>query len=114
MRRVFRANEQFERKTWQKLRILTKPFARYGKPGTPVIDGVLLACVLTTDPEVYLMIEAREGKDGPEWQYALRTRFDRPASRASCKKKKVWSLPYRRSLDRYTAPFYVWGFSQEP
>jgi hypothetical protein len=98
---------------WHELRILTKPFVRYGKPGTGVIDGVLLACVLTTDPEIYLMIEAREGKDGPEWQFAFT-----PASIAGLKcqwkKKEVWRLPYREAWTDNTAPYYVWGFSQEP
>ncbi len=109
----FSAEEQFERKTWQKLRILTKPFARYGKSGTPVIDGVLLACVLTTDPEVYLMIEARQGKNGPEWQYAFAPASIDPI-KGVLKKKEVWSLPYREAWTDNTAPFYVWGFSQEP
>jgi hypothetical protein len=108
----FSAEQQME-KSWHQLRILTTPFARYGKPGTPVIDGVLLACVLTTDPEIYLMIEAREGRNGPEWQYALA-----PASVAAIKvlikKKMVWSLPYRQAWTDNTAAYYVWGFSQEP
>jgi hypothetical protein len=109
----FSAEEQFERKTWQKLRILTKPFARYGKPGTPVIDGVVLACVLTTDPEVYLVIEAREEKDGPEWQYAFAPASIDPIRRI-LQKKEVWSLPYREAWTDRTAPFYVYGFSAEP
>jgi hypothetical protein len=109
----FSAEEQFERKTWQKLRILTKPFARYGKPDTPVIDGVLLACVLTTDPEVYLMIEARDGKGGPEWQYAFAPASIDPI-RGLWKKKEVWSLPYREAWTNNRDPFYVWGFAQEP
>jgi hypothetical protein len=107
------STEQLMEKQWHQLRILTKPFARYGKPGTPVIDGVLLACVLTTDPEIYLMIEAREGQDGPEWQFAFT-----PASiaglKCELKKKEVWRLPYREAWTDNTAPFYVWGFSHEP
>jgi hypothetical protein len=109
----FSAEEQFEQKTWQKLRILTKPFARYGKPRTAVIDGVLLACVLTTDPEVYLMIEAREGKGGPEWQYAFAPASIDPV-KGLLKKKEVWRLPYRQAWTDSRAPFYVWGFSHEP
>jgi hypothetical protein len=108
----FSAQEQFERKTWQPLRMLTKPFTRYGKPGTPIIEGVLLAYVLTTDPEVYLMIEAREGRSGPEWQYAFAPASIDPL-RGLWKKKEVWSLPYREAWTDSTAPFYVWGFSQE-
>src|SRR5438094_145686 len=78
------------------LGLLPKPFARYGKPGTGVVDGALFAYVLTTDPDVYLMIEARAGQGGPEWQYAFA-----PASvwalKGSWKGEEVWSLPYREA-----------------
>jgi len=33
---------------------------------------------------------------------------------ASLKVHEVWSLPYREAWADSTAPFYVWGFSQEP
>ena len=69
--------------------------------------------MLTTDPEIYLMIEAQEGRGGPKWQYAFA-----PASIAPLnvfwKKKEVWSLPYREAWTDSTAPFYVWGFASEP
>jgi hypothetical protein len=105
--------EQYYNKTWENLRILTKPFARYGKRGTPIIDGVLLACVLTTDPEIYLLIEAREARDGPEWQYAFAPASIAPI-RGFINKKEVWKLPYREAWTDSTAPYYVWGFSAEP
>jgi hypothetical protein len=108
----FSAEEQLDRKRWQPLRILTKPFARYGKPGTPVVDGVLLACVLTTDPEVYLMIEARQDREGPEWQYAFAPASVAPV-KALLNKKEVWSLPYREAWTDRSAPYYVWAFSHE-
>ena len=57
--RDFGAEDDFRFQSWQPLRLLSKPFARYGKPGSDVIDGALFAYVLTTDPEVYLMIEVR-------------------------------------------------------
>ena len=64
--REFSAEDLFREKTWQPLRMLTKPFARYGKPDSRAIDGALFAYVLTTDPEVYLMIEGpgRQGRPG--------------------------------------------------
>ena len=78
-----------------------------------MIDGVLLACVLTTDPEVYLVIEARERTGGPEWQYAFAPASIDPI-RGLWKKKEVWSLPYREAWTDSRAPFYVWGFASEP
>ena len=105
--------EQKSNESWDKLRMLTKPFARYGKPGTTIMDGVLLACVLTTDPEVYLMLEARETKGGPEWQYAFAPASIAPL-KGFCKKKEVWSLPYREAWTDNTAAYYVWWFAREP
>jgi hypothetical protein len=80
--------------SWNQLRRLSKPLARYGKPGTDVIDGALFSFVLATDPEVYLMIEARAGKDGPDWQYAFAPMTVRAVT-CSRKGEAVWSLPRR-------------------
>ena len=66
---------------WQALRPMPKPFARYGKPGSALIDGAVFCFALGTDPEAYLMLEARAGKDGPEWQYAFAPRPPTPSRR---------------------------------
>jgi hypothetical protein len=92
--RQFAAEDYFRGESWQTLRLLTKPFARYGKPGSEVIDGALFCYVLTTDPEVYLMLEARRGKDGPEWQFAFAPMTVYPV-RGLWKGKNVWELGYR-------------------
>jgi hypothetical protein len=91
----FAAEDDFQGESWQKLRLLPKPFARYGKPGTDLIDGALFSFVLTTDPEVYLMIEARNGTDGAEWHYAFAP-MTSYAVKGLWKGKEVWSLPWRR------------------
>jgi hypothetical protein len=105
--REFTVEDNFQHKAWQPLRQLTKPFARYGKPGSDVIDGALFCYVLTTDPEVYLMLEARQGKDGPEWQYAFAP-MTTYAARSSWKGREVWSLGYRWSGSLHpNDPFYV-------
>lgn len=90
----FTAEHWFRRKTWNQLRLLSKPFARYGKPGSNVVDGTLFCFAHGTDPEVLLMVEARPAKSGPEWQFALApmTTF---AVNASHQGKRVWSLPPR-------------------
>jgi hypothetical protein len=67
--------------------------------------------VLTTDPEVYLMLEARRGKDGPEWQYAFA-----PSSvyqlKGKVKGAEVWGIPRRGSPAERNAdnPFHVYLF----
>lgn len=87
--RDFAVEDKFQRGDWQKLRPLAKPFARYGKPDGAVTDGALFCLVLTTDPEAYLMIEARAGADGPAWHYALAPSTGYPL-RASWKGRPVW------------------------
>jgi hypothetical protein len=109
-----------EQKTWNNLRVLTKPLARYGKAGagagagagSKVIDGALFAYVLTTDPEAYLVLEVRQGKDGPEWQYAFAPESIY-ALRASWDGREVWSLPYREAWTNRNAPYYVYRFARE-
>jgi hypothetical protein len=88
----FSAEHVYKAVTRNRLRLLTKPFARYGKPGLDVQDGALFCFAHGTDPEVLLMLESRLGRDGPEWQYAFApmTAF---AVNSSWKGKEVWSLP---------------------
>jgi hypothetical protein len=88
----FSAEHVYKAVTRNTLRLLTKPFARYGKPRLDVQDGALFCFAHGTDPEVLLMLESRPGKDGLEWQYAFApmTSF---AVNSSWKGKEVWSLP---------------------
>ena len=89
-----RPRRRLSARGWQTLRMLTKPFARYGDQSPELIDGALFCYVLTTDPEAYLLLEARHGKNGPEWQYGLAPMTVYPL-RASLKGAEVWNLPYR-------------------
>jgi hypothetical protein len=109
MTREFSAEDQFRFGSWQPLRLLSKPLARYGKPDSAVFDGALFAYMLTTDPEVFLLIEARAGTDGPKWQYAFA-----PMSvyglRGLCKGKEVWSVDFRPSGEP-AGTFYLRWFT---
>jgi hypothetical protein len=61
------------RKERYELRVLRTPLYRYPEAKTGVIDGALFALVSDagTDPEVLLLIEAREEKGHARWEYAL-------------------------------------------
>jgi hypothetical protein len=73
------------------LRLLTQPIHRYAAPKQDVITGGLFALVHGTDPEIFLLIEAR-GKDiaKARWQYAA-TRMTGVAVLLRHKDQKVWS-----------------------
>jgi hypothetical protein len=102
----FSASDFFQNTSWQQLRLLPKPLVRYGRPDREPIDGALFCFVLTTDPEVFLMVEARMSKQGPEWQYAFAP-MTTYAVKASWKGQEVWSLPYRRIQRTENDAFHV-------
>jgi hypothetical protein len=53
------------------LRRLPRELYRYQPEKPPVIDGAVFAFVMGTDPEALLMIEAVQGPDHTDWQYAF-------------------------------------------
>ncbi len=53
------------------LRLLPKPLYRYETNRRDLLDGALFAFVLTTDPEVLLVIEARPVDGTPVWHYGF-------------------------------------------
>jgi hypothetical protein len=101
----FRASDDFGGKGWSELRLLPTPISRYGEAGTKVVDGALFAFVLGTDPEVFLLLEARPGQQGLQWEYALApmTVF---ALRVSYQGKAVWELPDRHNSWDPSKPFF--------
>lgn len=110
--REFTVEDEFERQSWQRLRLLPKPFARYGMEGSGTIDGALFCFVLTTDPEAYMMLEARVGEDGREWQYAFAPSTFYPL-RASLRGKPVWERNIERPEGGPEKTLYQLRYSDE-
>jgi hypothetical protein len=75
------------------LRLLPTPLYRYPTAKTGVIDGALFTLVSEagTDPEVLLVIEAKETEGKLKWQYAL-GRFSDRSLYVSRKDKEIWTL----------------------
>ncbi|HWB08013.1 MAG TPA: hypothetical protein VG826_02125 [Pirellulales bacterium] len=57
---------------WE-LRLLTTPVYRYQSSDPDVLDGALFAmvCTVGTDPEAFLLVEARRTDKGPRWQFGV-------------------------------------------
>ncbi len=109
----FKADDDLDAKSrYTALRLLTTPVARYGKAGGTPEDGALFAFAEGTDPEVFLFVEARPGKDGLEWQYACAPMSCWPL-RVTHGGRIVWEVPRRYSDDR-SRPFYVLDDMPEP
>jgi hypothetical protein len=74
------------------MRLLPTPVFRYASEKQGVTDGALFAFARGTDPEAFLMLEVRKGKDGPEWQFAF-ARFNGGCSlRAVRDEREVWQV----------------------
>jgi hypothetical protein len=87
-------------KRWE-LRLLPTPLYRYPSAKTGVVDGALFALMSSagTDPEVLLVIEAKEANGKIRWEYAC-GRFSDWELRVLRKDKEVWS-----SVPSETNPF---------
>ncbi len=89
-----------EEKRWD-LRLLPAPLYRYPAAKTGVVDGALFTLVSNagTDPEVLLLIEAKETDGKLRWEYAC-GRFSDRSLYVQRKDKEVWS-----SVRSETNPF---------
>src|SRR5947209_7567407 len=52
------------------LRLLPQPIYRYEAAQAGVIDGAIFVFVQGTDPDLFLLLEARESGGKAEWQFA--------------------------------------------
>lgn len=84
------------------LRLMAAPIHRYQSAVLGVTDGALFAYSKGTDPEAFLMVEARGKGDAGQWEFAL-ARFNGNCSiRAVYAEKEVWRverLPLKTNLD---------------
>jgi hypothetical protein len=87
------------------LRLLPRPFYRYSDPSSGLIDGAFFLFVNGTNPEILLMIEAREEGPLAPWSYGL-ARISRAAPTVLLDRQEVWSQPYAGTTSRVD-PYYT-------
>lgn len=83
------------------LRLLTQPLYRYEPKDRGVLDGAIFSFAVGNDPEVLLIVEARQAKDAARWEYAL-ARFHYVEMKAYYKDREVFraeALPKIDNLD---------------
>jgi len=92
----YKAIDDFQNKQsrWE-LRLLAKPVFRYADPDLGIIDGALWAFVHGTDPEVFVLLEARETRASREWQIGMAP-MTAYAVEVSRKDQPVWNAPLRQ------------------
>jgi len=74
------------------LRLLTTPIFRYQSAAQGVMDGALFAFTKGTDPDAFLLIEARGEQDAPQWQFAFARFNGSCVMRATHKDVEVWHV----------------------
>jgi hypothetical protein len=91
------------------LRLLPAPLYRYPTAKTGVVDGALFTLVSTdgTDPEVLLLIEAREKGGKTRWEYAC-ARFSDCSLYVQRKDKEVWSSVRSQTDTKWHDPFRIY------
>jgi hypothetical protein len=99
------------KETTSDLRLLPQPLMRYSSPSAKVIDGAMFAFVQATDPELILMIEARETVDGPRWHYAA-ARFTNRPLQLTQGEREVWSCDAAEGYDGAQPYFIYWSVSR--
>jgi hypothetical protein len=100
--------EDEEGKRWD-LRILPAPLFRYPAAKSGVVDGALFTLVSNagTDPEVLLLLEAREDAGKLRWEYAC-GRFSDRSLHVQRKDKEVWSSVRSETNTRRHDPLHLY------
>jgi hypothetical protein len=100
------------------LRLLPQPIHRYAVPKQGVINGGLFAFVRATDPDIFLLIEAR-GKDAASarWQFAAARMHSMAELRLRHQNQQVWEaqpLPLRDIFERHVLAYTSIKFKEIP
>lgn len=84
------------------LRLLTAPLFRYKTEESDVYDGAVFSMVTSagTDPEILLVFEVGDTKEGPAWHYAP-ARFSDSRLYLQQNEKPVWQFDYPEGVAGY-------------
>jgi hypothetical protein len=89
----------------QTLRLLPQPLFQYEAADAGVSQGGIFAFVLATDPELFLLIEARDTKTKPAWHFAA-CRFTTLSLQLTHNEREVWQCSARATGDPDDAYLY--------
>jgi hypothetical protein len=100
------------------LRLLPQPIHSYTAPKQGVLSGGLFAFVRGTDPELWMLVEAR-GKDAAtaRWQFAAARMTNMAELRLRHHDKQVWEtglLPWKEVSGSHEGPYTAYEFKELP
>ena len=100
------------------LRLLPQPIHTYAAPKQGVASGGLFAFVRGTDPELFLLIEARDKKDEPaRWQFAAARMTNMAELRLRHQDKPVWEaglLPWKEVSGTHELAYTAFELKEIP
>jgi hypothetical protein len=98
------------------MRLLTEPLYRYENTKGDLIDGGLFVFVVATDPDAFLLIEARRAKGGAaEWRFGAARMYATNLGIAH-RGREVWNapeLPWSKVWDG-NEPYCIFRFDLAP
>jgi hypothetical protein len=104
----FKISSTDQETTRHELRLLPTPIYRYEDKEAGILDGAVFAFVHGTDPEVFLVLECRDAKDGKmSWHYTLAPMTCWSVS-VMRQDKEVWSVPERLNKSTPTDMYHIW------
>ncbi len=107
-----RRNDSGER---QSLRLLTQPLHRYQSSDSDAdwIDGAVFGFVMGTDPEAFVLLEARRSGETTKWQYGL-ARMNNDAMVVTHNRREVWRIERQESQDWMREPYLLTRVPETP
>jgi len=89
----------------QELRLLSQPAFRYSQPDRGVVDGAIFVFARSTNPEMLLVLEARDVDGKRQWLYSP-ARFTGRQAEMRFKDVSVWSHQAFGGLRDPSEPFF--------
>src|SRR5262245_24121021 len=99
------------------LRLLPQPIHSYATPKQGILNGGLFAFVRGTDPELFLVIEARGDAATARWQFAAARMTNMAELRLRRQGQQVWQvglLPWPDVSGRHELAYTAFGFNDIP
>ena len=93
------------------LRLLPQPAYRYAAASDRIIDGGLFVLVQGTDPEIFILLEARGEVEKSQWVFAL-ARMNSVAFAVRYRDKAIWSVDIMpsREYTSHAEPYTTYMF----
>lgn len=103
--RPFTASVMDNAKGRQELRLLTQPLYRYSQPDSGILDGGVFAFVLSTNPELLVVLEAQTPNNKPQWVYSI-ARFSGRETELRLQDRPIWPASDLPSTKDPSASFF--------